>query len=83
MAGILGTALLSGGALAAGLYAKNQAGKDWDDKSALGKRLDPGISSTDVKESFMPYVDELKTAQEQDLRSTVRTRNGIGYGCCR
>jgi hypothetical protein len=80
MAGILGTALLSGGALAAGLYAKNQAGKDWDDKSALGKRLDPGISSTDVKESFMPYVDELKTAQEQDPQGLSEAQFEQGMG---
>ena len=77
---VLGTALLTGGALAAGAYAKRQAGKDWDDKSALGKRLDPGISSTDVKESFMPYVDELKTAQEQDPQglSEAQFEQGIG-----
>lgn len=78
--GVVGTALMSGGALAAGGYLLNQSKKDYEDKSALGKRLDPGISQQDVKEGFMPYTDELKTAQEQEAQGLSEAQFEQGMG---
>tara|TARA_R100000908_G_scaffold55758_1_gene31066 strand:+ start:131 stop:721 length:591 start_codon:yes stop_codon:yes gene_type:complete len=76
----LGTLGGIGAATAAGIHLNKQSKLDYDDKSRLGKMLDPGISQGDVKEAFMPYVDELKTAQEQDPQglSGAQFEQGMG-----